>query len=222
MKMHALYLLRVAFVAVVFSLAASAFAEFSSSNSFPDPFGSYYSTNTAFYPTLSGLVTLEGLTLSSPTLSIPPPAAPGTAIWGGGKTFNALTRMSFFGGPTLTSFNPGDSAAASITGLVDAPPLHTYATEMLSLDLVGLPFGAWIRESPTLVSTGGHTIVDTPPSGFQISSFFDVFTELSLDGGASWTPATGPVHLVNPEPSSLILLASAGALLISRHRRRAA
>lgn len=229
--MRAQYLLRVAFVAVVSALAAPAFAEFSSSNLFPDPFGSYYSTNTGFYPIppgtpgappLGGLVTLEGLVLSSPTASIPPPVAPGTSVWGAGASFNALTKMSFFGGPTLTSFNLGDTAAASITGLLDAPPVHTYATEMLALDLVGLPSGARIRESPTLASTGGHTIVDTPPSGFQIYSFFDVFTELSLDGGATWIPATGSVHLVNPEPGSLALVASAGALLICRRRRRAA
>jgi hypothetical protein len=130
--------------------------------------------------------------------------------------------MSFFGGPTLTSFNPGDPAAASITGLLDAPPVHTYATEMLALDLVGLPFGARIRESPTLPSLGGHTIVDTPPSGYQIDSFFDVFTELSLDGGATWFPSTGSIHLVTPEPGSLTLLACAASLLICWRCRRAA
>lgn len=220
--MRAQYLLRIAFVAVATALAAPGFAEFSPSNLFPAPFGSYFSVNTGFYVTPGGLVTLEGLTLSSPTASIPPPVAPGTAVWSAGASFSALTKMSFFGGPTLTSFNPGDTAAASITGLLDAPPVHTYATEMLLLNLSGLPLGALIRESPTLASTGAHTIVDTPPSGFQISGFFDVFTELSLDGGATWIPATGPVHIVIPEPCSLALLTSAGALLIRRHRRRAA
>src|SRR5438552_18866301 len=126
--------------------------------------------------------------------------------------------MSFFGGPTLTSTN-ADPASAKITGLLDAPPLHTYTTEMLSLNLGGLPSGAMIRESPTLASTGGHTIKDTTPSGpYTIDSFFDVFTELSLDGGATWTPATGPVHIQNPEPGSLALLVSAAALLIGRRR----
>ena len=220
------YLLRVAFIALVYALAAPAFASATSpSNLFPDPFGIYYNTNTAFYPIPSGgLVTLEGLILSSPTGSIPPPAAPGTAIWGGaGASFNAQTFMSFFGGPTLMSFNAGDTAAASITGLLDAPPLHTYATEMLALNLGGLPFGAMIRESPTLASTGGHTIMDPPPAGiYHIDSFFDVFTELSLDGGASWIPSTGPVHIVNPEPASLSLLAVVAAPLLCRRYRRVA
>jgi len=222
MKMRAQHLLRVAFVVMVSALAAPALAVFSPSNLFPDPFGTYSSTNTGFYPTPGGLVTLEGLTLSSPTASIAPPAAPGTAVWGAGATFGAFTQMSFFGGPTLTSTNPGQSAAASITGLVDAPPLHTYHTEMLALNLGGLPFGAMIRESPTLASTGGHTITDAPPSGFHIDSFFDVFTELSLDGGATWVPSTGSVHIQNPEPSSVALLASVAAPLICRRRRRTA
>ena len=218
--MRAQYLLRVAVVAAVSALAAPAFAAaISSSNLFPDPFGIYYSTTTGFYPTLSGLVTLEGLTLSSPAASIAPPAAPGMAVWGVGSSFTALAKMSFFGGPTVMSTTPGDPASAKITGLLDAPPLHTYATEMLALNLGGLPSGAMIRESPTLASPGGHTIKDTTPSGpYTIDSFFDVFTELSLDGGATWTPATGPVHIQNPEPGSLALLASAAALLIGRRR----
>ena len=219
--MRARYLLLVALVAVVSAPAAPAFAAASSpSNLFPDPFGIYYSVNTGFYPTPGGLVTLEGLRLSSPTGSIAPPAAPGTSVWGAGATFDAFTQMSFFGGPTLTSTNPGQGASASITGLLDAPPTHTYDTVMLSLNLGGLPFGAKIRESPTLASTGHHTITDTPPN-FQIDSFFDVFTELSLDGGATWTPATGSVHIQNPEPGSLVLLASVAAPLICRRRRRA-
>src|SRR5437899_936872 len=216
--MRARSLLRVAFFALVSAFAARAFASASSpSNLFPDPFGIYYSTTTGFYPIPSGgLVTLEGLVLSSPTASIAPPVAPGTAGWIAGASFNAQTYMSFFGGPTLPSFNPGDTAAASITGLLDAPPLHTYSTEMLALNLGGLPFGAMIRESPTLASTGGHAIQDPPPAGFRIDSFFDVFTELSLDGGASWIPATGPVHIQNPEPGSLALLVSTAVPLLCR------
>ena len=212
--------LRVAFVAafplIALTLAGTAFgAETSSTNLFPNPTGLYYSTNTGFYPTPSGLVTLEGLTLTSPTGSIPPPAA--FAVWGG--TFNATTKMSFFGGPTTITSVPGDSASASITALPGSPPTHPYATEMLSMDLVGLPSGARIRESPTLASTGSHVITDTPPT-FHIDSFFDVFTELSLDGGGTWTPATSSVHIQNPEPTGLALLAFATPLLFRRWRRR--
>lgn len=218
--MRAQYLLCVALVAVAFAATVPAFGSApSSSNLFSDPTGIYFNTTTGFYPVpAGGFVTLEGLTLSAPTGSIAPPVAPATALWSPGKTFNAFTVMSFFGGPSTPSFNVGDAAAASITGLVDAPPLHTYSTEMLTLNLTGLPGGAMIRESPTLASTGGHTIRDTPPSGFQITSFFDVFTELSLDGGSTWLPATGPIHIQNPEPGSLAVLACAAPLICRRRR----
>jgi hypothetical protein len=221
--MRAPILLRVAAVAVALASAAPALASaISSSNLFPDPFGIYYNTNTGVYITPSGVVTLEGLVLSSPAASIAPPAPPAAAVWGVGSSFTGAAKMSFFGGPTVSSTNPGDLASARITGLLDAPPLHTYSTEMLSLSLVGLPSGARIRESPTLASTGGHTITDTAPGGpYKIDSFFDVFTELSLDGGTTWTPATGPVHLVNPEPGSLALVGCAAVLLICRRRRLA-
>lgn len=211
---------RVAILAILSFLGARAFAATSASNLFPDPFGHYTSVNTGFYLTPGGLVTLEGLILTSPTASILPPPAPGTLVWGAGAMFDAQTFMSFFGGPTTPSFNAGIVAAASITGTLDAPPLHAYDTEMLALNLTGLPLGAIIRESPTIASTGKHTIVGGGP--YTIDSFFDVFTELSLDGGATWTPATASVHIHNPEPGSLAVLASAGAMLICRRRQRTA
>src|SRR3954454_18565022 len=125
--MRARFLLRVAFVAVVFAMPGGALASL-----FPEPAPAvYYAVNTGFYPTPAGLVTLEGLVLSSPTGSIATPLAPATAVWGPGTTFDAQTFMSFFGGGTLPSFNAGDASSARITGVLDAPPLHTYVTEML-------------------------------------------------------------------------------------------
>src|SRR5262245_52478047 len=105
-KMRPHYLLCIICFALGFALAAPALASATSAtNLFPDPTGIYYNTNTGFYPTPGGLVTLEGIILSSPTASIPPPVAPGGAVWGVGASFNAQTFMSFFGGPTLPSFN---------------------------------------------------------------------------------------------------------------------
>lgn len=63
-----------------------------------------------------------------------------------------------------------------------------YDNEMLTLDVSGLPFGMKIRESPTLASVGVTTIRPVP-GGYMISSFFDVFTELSPDGGTTWIPS---------------------------------
>ena len=101
-----------------------------------------------------------------------------------------------------------------IYGRTSPTATGSFDTEMLSLDLSGaLPGGGllMIRESPTLTSTG-HTSI-TPIGGglFKIDSFFDVFTELSLDGGNQWIPAQGSVRVVLgpnviPEPGTWFLL----------------
>lgn len=83
----------------------------------------------------------------------------------------------------------------------------TFDTEMLSMSLTAGP--ALIRESPTLPSIGKTTITDIGGGMYHIDSFFDVFTELSIDGGASWMPdVNGPAHVtLIPEPSTVTLLA---------------
>jgi hypothetical protein len=107
----------------------------------------------------------------------------------------------------------------------------TFDTEMLSMSLTG--GGVMIRESPTRASTGKTSIADIGPpggggdpnDGYHIDSFFDVFTELSLDGGATWIPKAGsrgtPVHLGGvPEPSSVVLALLALIGLAGGGRRR--
>ena len=77
-----------------------------------------------------------------------------------------------------------------------------------------------LRESPTQQSTGQTNVDDIGGGVFRISSFFDVFTELSIDGGDTWLPATGTVTLGStPEPSTFVLLGLGGAMLVLRRRR---
>jgi hypothetical protein len=66
-----------------------------------------------------------------------------------------------------------------------------FDTEMLQLDIRGgnLPTGVLGRESPTRQSTG-QTRVQQLSNGFMINSFFDVFLELSVNGGQTWGPAS--------------------------------
>lgn len=91
-----------------------------------------------------------------------------------------------------------------------------FDTEMTQLDISGgtLPPGVLVRESPTLASTGKTSIEDLGGGSFKIDSFFDIFTELSLDNGSNWIPSTdnqnqplsGRVTLRVPEPATLALL----------------
>jgi hypothetical protein len=90
----------------------------------------------------------------------------------------------------------------------------TYDTEMLSMNLSGVyqgsggPIPFLIRESPTLQSPGQHSVAPVGDGTFLINSFFDVFTELSLDGGATFSPASSSFRLnlaSVPEPATIAL-----------------
>ncbi|MBL0928262.1 MAG: hypothetical protein IBJ11_11535 [Phycisphaerales bacterium] len=98
----------------------------------------------------------------------------------------------------------------------------TFNTEMLAMDLSGSsPFGPFlVRESPTLASTGQTTITNIGGGLFHIDSFFDVFTELSIDGGATWIPGDSSTRVtLMPAPASTCLLALAGVAAMRRRRR---
>jgi hypothetical protein len=106
------------------------------------------------------------------------------------------------------------SALANMNVLKASGPsgssLGTFNTEMLQLDISGSngSTNVLLRESPTLASPGQTTISDIGGGNFRIDSFFDVFTELSLDNGATWIPSTGSTRLSVssvPEPSSLTI-----------------
>jgi hypothetical protein len=106
----------------------------------------------------------------------------------------------------------------------------TFNTEMTQLNLTGnLPgIGSSIFEmvppnSPSFITIPitSTTIQPADNGQFHIQSFFDVFTELSIDGGNNWTPASGnssnsPAELdltQSPEPGTAALtLLSAFAL----------
>jgi hypothetical protein len=155
-----------------------------------------------------------------------PPPAPSTSRID--SFFDVFTEIYL--APPGGAYQPYQAHAQMTMRLNGLPPGTPWIdTEMLQLDLTGgtLPPGVMIRESPTRASTGKTT--QTPVGGgvYHIDSFFDVFTELSIDGGANWMPATssnnGAMHLSGglPEPSSatLILLCAIASGAIGLRRR---
>jgi autotransporter-associated beta strand protein len=105
-------------------------------------------------------------------------------------TFNSQLdfELSTDNGNTFQQVSALGSTTVSVTHSSDDEGIESYDTEMLSLDVQGLPNGMRLRESPTLQSLG-QTSIEPTPGGYMISSFFDIFTEISLDGGQTWTPA---------------------------------
>ncbi len=92
----------------------------------------------------------------------------------------------------------------STTGLFDA--------EIVSASLSGFSggLGITIRESPTLASTGQTDIIDLGGGMYHIDSFFDVFAELSIDGGSTWIAPGQSVRMTFtavPLPPAVVLLA---------------
>ena len=112
-------------------------------------------------------------------------------------------QLSTDGGSHFTAARAPATMTVSWSNVRGFQGRSTYDTEVTQLDVAGgdLPVGVMIRESPTKASKGGTSQLaggggGGAGGGAAISSFFDIFTEVSTDGGASWNPATnGPAHM---------------------------
>jgi hypothetical protein len=92
------------------------------------------------------------------------------------------------------------------TGPVDTYP-WVLETELLELNLAGLSSqpNFLFRESPTLRSGGKITLedgcpqCDSPFPIWRMSSFLDIYSEVSTDGGQTWVPGDKPFRVVQQE-----------------------
>ena len=120
-----------------------------------------------------------------------------------------------------------DSFFDIATAITIAPPVinpngsRTFDTEILSMDLsgaVGSPSTSTVLGLSAALDHRGHVTVLKGPTagpggtpGFQIDSFFDVFTEISFDDGLTFNPAAGAtplafsVSVAAPEPSTYVM-----------------
>jgi len=74
---------------------------------------------------------------------------------------------------------------------------RTFDTELATFELGGstAPAGVMVRESPSLASSGRTTITALSGGQYHVETYYDVWLELSLDGGATWSPADNAVHM---------------------------
>jgi hypothetical protein len=76
--------------------------------------------------------------------------------------------------------------------------LYLGTIDALSASGGGLPDNLMLRESPIQNSTGPASVLAVT-GGYQIDSFFDIFTELSLDDGMTWYPGNSACRItLNP------------------------
>ena len=155
------------------------------------------------------------VTAFSPCLALP--SAGNTAI----EPFDATVSfdLSINGGTASHVIVTNVPVTVAVSNAGTAGNVTRYDTEVTQLDVV-VPGGGLFRESPVLHSTGVTTVTDAGGGLFQISSFFNIYTDFSLDGGQSWVAGTlsgleaGPsavsMTLADvPEPMTMSVIGSA-------------
>jgi hypothetical protein len=200
-------------IATLLTVGSSAWADFFDIYTAPtiDPAnGQYVAAGDIAFPVPGGTVVLSGLSLENLR---PQPV-------GNGNDFPAQSFFDIFVDVTLPTGPNGPvsghgetdiSGGNSGVGLIGTFPSYP----VTSLFNLTLPNGDQIRIDPAQPTTGSATITDNGNGSYRISSFFDVFTELSLDGGNTWIPSTGGAAVMNlepavPEPATII----SGALML--------
>jgi hypothetical protein len=154
---------------------------------------------------------------------------------GGNETVSFLStvtaQVSVNGVPQGLYSVPNVPVTVLILGRTSDTQLGSFDTQMQSLDINTTIAGhsAEINLDPNHTTAGHTTVSDAGGGQFKISSFFDVFTEISLDSGPFVPQTSGPTHVTlnaTPEPGGLALAALGCASLagwrLARRRSAAA
>ena len=198
--------------------------QFASPN-LPTPGGQYVLPALAYQTGPPQGVLIAGNTIGGFSASSPPPAAGQQLVQN--FTAQAKVRISLDGGATFTDAAGTVAARMNVTrSTINWGDTSYYDAELMQLDVAGLPQGVMIRESPTLASKGRLSITPHPTGGNQVDSFFDVFTELSADGGQTWTAASSaatavltpsspiaPLRIFCPSDLTVVATSASGAVV---------
>lgn len=181
------------------------------------PDGEYVSQQQYFEYTVPGL---GAVTVQSPVLSRPYPGAIQQSI--------GTDEREIFDAMLLGVEIGQGLGLVQLTGPVEVMTtdrlLSTagrFDAEIISASFTGNVGGMSItlREDPQRQSSGQTDITDLGGGLYHIDSFFDVFTELSIDGGA-WITSNSSVRMtLVPEPATLGLLVLGGLTLLKRRLR---
>ena len=138
-----------------------------------------------------------------------------------GSTLTGL--LSISGGPGIPFILDGPVSVEAFDKVGHVT--GTFDTQMLSMDLTGNIGGHAVEVmlDPARPTTGQVSIEDVGGGMFRISSFFDVFTELSIDHSPFIPQDNGPTHVFLtscPEPSTFLPLVTAAALLMRKRWMR--
>jgi len=155
------------------------------------PFQSaYFGASTQNYSWPGLPVVFANAVHDSFTACDPAPLSLGTTVHSYGSVVHGIITL---GASPARPFSASALVTVRVTSIGTIGSTRYFDTEMLQLDISGgtLPAGVRIRESPTIASLG-KTDISPFGGGFAIDSFFDVFTELSLDGGQQWVPSQSP------------------------------
>lgn len=133
-------------------------------------------------------------------------------------TGNIYTNSGGVPGSFLGHLVLGGAIGILYSGRTSDTELGNFTSTLTELDLTGTFNGHTVEVMLATTPTSGPTTVAPSGGGFVVDSFFDVFTELSIDGGPF---VAGPMRtfVLTPEPGSASLLAL-GLLGVAAELRR--